>query len=436
MKYYSTRKSIAVVDLKTAVTQGLASDNGLFMPERIERFDSAFFKKISDLSFQEIAFEVAYKFFSDDVDQKCLKELVYDAINFDCPVVPVNDNIYSLELFHGPTLAFKDVGARFMARLLGHFLNKSENTVHVLVATSGDTGSAVANGFLGVDGIHVHVLYPKGKVSDIQESQFTTLGKNITAIEIDGNFDDCQRLVKTSFLDVEINKQLTLTSANSINVARFLPQAFYYFNAYARLQNILNEQNKELVISVPSGNFGNLTAGLFAKQMGLPVARFIAANNNNDIVYNYLKTAKYEPRASIQTIANAMDVGDPSNFVRILDLYNNNFETLSQHIVGYRYSDEEIKSVIKYVYHKFGYLLDPHGACGYQALSQYLNNNTLGVFLETAHPAKFTETVEAIVGQGNVPLPEKLADFMKGEKLSIPMSKQFDDFKAYLNELK
>lgn len=436
MKYYSTRKSTSDVDLKTAVTKGLADDNGLFMPERIEKFDDAFFKNISNLSFQEIAFEVANKFFGDDVDPKSLKELVYDAINFDCPVVPVQGNIYSLELFHGPTLAFKDVGARFMSRLLAYFLEKSEKTVHVLVATSGDTGSAVANGFLGVEGIHVHVLYPKGKVSDIQESQFTTLGQNITAIEIDGTFDDCQRLVKAAFLDNEVKNQLTLTSANSINVARFLPQAFYYFNAYARLQSKLNELGKELVISVPSGNFGNLTAGLFAKRMGLPIAKFIAANNNNDIVYNYLKSGKYEPRASVQTIANAMDVGDPSNFVRVLDLYNNNHAAISADIVGYRYSDDEIRRVMKQVYNECGYLLDPHGACAYEALVEYLSPGQLGVFFETAHPAKFTETVEAVVGKGNVPLPAKLAEFMKGEKQSISQSKEFADFKAYLLQLK
>lgn len=436
MKYYSTRKSTSDVDLKTAVTKGLAEDNGLFMPERIEKFDDEFFRNISNLSFQEIAYEVAKKFFADDVDAPSLKELVFDAINFDCPIVPVKESIYSLELFHGPTLAFKDVGARFMARLLGYFLEKSEKTVHVLVATSGDTGSAVANGFLGVEGIQVHVLYPKGKVSDIQESQFTTLGQNITAIEIDGTFDDCQRLVKSAFLDAELNKQLTLTSANSINVARFLPQAFYYFNAYARLQSVLNEQNKELVVAVPSGNFGNLTAGLFAKRMGLPVAQFIAANNNNDIVYQYLRNGKYEPRASVQTIANAMDVGDPSNFVRILDLYNNNHAAISADVVGYRYSDDEIRRVMKQVFDENNYLLDPHGACGFEALNQHLNNKQLGVFLETAHPAKFTETVEAVVGLGNVPLPDKLAEFMKGEKLSIAMSKEFNDFKTYLLQLK
>lgn len=430
MNYYSTNDKQLSVDLKYAVTKGLADDNGLFMPERIQKFEASFFETIGQLSFQEISFEVAKKFFGDDVAEADLKALVEDAINFDCPVAHVQKNIYSLELFHGPTLAFKDVGGRFMARLLSYFLGKSDQTVNVLVATSGDTGSAVANGFLGVEGIHVYVLYPKGKVSDIQESQFTTLGQNITAIEIDGTFDDCQRLVKTAFLDSELNSKLTLTSANSINVARFLPQAFYYFNAFAR--NV--EKDKELVISVPSGNFGNLTAGLFAKKMGLPVKRFIAANNENDIVYNYLKTGKYEPRSSVQTIANAMDVGDPSNFVRILDLYENSHEAIAAEISGFRYSDQEIRETLEKVYDECGYLLDPHGACGYQSLEDSLQENEVGIFLETAHPAKFTETVEDIVGKGNVPLPEKLAEFMKGEKQSIPMDKQFESFKQFLLE--
>ena len=428
MKYYSTNNSATRVDLKHAVTKGLANDNGLFMPERIEKFDPGFFKKIDQLSFQEIAYEVAKKFFGEDVEEKELKELVYDAINFDCPVVPVQKNIYSLELFHGPTLAFKDVGARFMARLLAYFLGKTDHLVNVLVATSGDTGSAVANGFLGVPGIHVYVLYPKGKVSAIQESQFTTLGQNITALEVEGTFDDCQRLVKSAFMDTGLNKKMTLTSANSINVARFLPQAFYYFNAFARN----TQKDNELVIAVPSGNFGNLTAGLFAKRMGLPVHQFIAANNENDIVYNYLKSGKYEPRASVQTIANAMDVGDPSNFVRILGLYNHSHEAISHDIEGYRYSDEQIREIVKRVYNECGYLLDPHGACGYQALEDRLTENQVGIFLETAHPAKFTETVEAIVGKGNVPLPDKLAAFMKGEKQSIEMGKSFDEFEAFL----
>ncbi len=432
MKYYSTNKNTPNVTLKEAVVKGLASDNGLFMPERIEKFDPAFFENIQQLSFQEIAFEVAKKFFGEDVEEKQLKEIVSDTLEFDCPVVKVKENIYSLELFHGPTLAFKDVGARFMARLLNYFLGKKENTVNVLVATSGDTGSAVANGFLSVQGIHVYVLYPKGKVSKIQESQFATLGENITALEIEGNFDDCQRLVKTAFLDEMLNKKLVLTSANSINVARFLPQSFYYFNAYARLKEAGILRNKELVVSVPSGNFGNLTAGLFAREMGLPVRQFLAANNENDVVYEYLKTGKYNPRSSVETIANAMDVGAPSNFARILDLYNNSHETISALIKGYRYSDAEIRNVLKKVYNETGYLCDPHGACGFQALANYLAGNQVGVFLETAHPAKFMETVEEIIGQGKVKLPEKLAEFLKGKKQSIQLDNSFSRFKDFL----
>ncbi|MBN1924867.1 MAG: threonine synthase [Prolixibacteraceae bacterium] len=428
VKYYSTRHSVPEADLKYAVSKGLAADNGLFMPGRIDTFDPSFFQTIDRLSFQEISFQVALKFFGDDIDHDKLKEIVFDTLSFDCPVVHVQNNIYALELFHGPTLAFKDVGARFMARLLAHFLEGSDSLVNVLVATSGDTGSAVANGFLGVPGIHVYVLYPKGKVSAIQECQFTTLGQNITALEIDGNFDDCQRLVKTAFLDKGLNEKLTLTSANSINVARFLPQAFYYFSAYARME----QRNKEFIVSVPSGNFGNLTAGLVAKRMGLPVNRFIAANNENDIVYHYLKTGMYNPAPSVQTLANAMDVGDPSNFVRILDLYGNSHEAISADIAGFRYSDDEIRSVIDKVYKQSGYLLDPHGACGYQSLEDYLNDDQVGIFLETAHPAKFTETVESIVGKGNIALPAKLAEFMKGTKQSIPLGKQFETFRGFL----
>ncbi len=428
MKYYSTNKTVPEVDLKIAVTQGLAADNGLFMPERIEKFDDDFFKIIDQLSFQEISFEVAKKFFGEDIPEEDLKKIVYDTLEFDCPVVPVSENIASLELFHGPTLAFKDVGGRFMARTLSHFLKGSDEEVNVLVATSGDTGSAVANGFLDVPGINVYVLYPKGKVSVIQESQFTTLGKNITAIEVDGTFDDCQKLVKTAFLDKELTGHMTLTSANSINVARFLPQAFYYFNAFARNPH----KDKKLVISVPSGNFGNLTAGLFAKRMGLPIDQFIAANNENDIVYNYLKTGEYNPKSSVQTIANAMDVGDPSNFVRILDLYGQSHKEISNEILGYRYSDDDIRKTVKRVYTEEGYLLDPHGACGYQALEDYLSEGETGIFLETAHPAKFTETVEDIIGEGKVELPEKLAEFMKGEKLSVEMGKEFAEFKSFL----
>ncbi len=434
MKYYSTNKKTPEVTLKEAVIKGLAADNGLYMPRKIEKFEPAFFDIIQDLSLQEIAFEVAKKFFAKDVQENHLKEIVYDTLQFDCPVVNVSGNIYSLELFHGPTLAFKDVGARFMARLLNYFLKGNENPVHVLVATSGDTGSAVANGFLGVEGIHVHVLYPKGKVSKIQESQFTTLGQNIMAIEVDGNFDDCQHLVKTAFLDEELNRILALTSANSINVARFLPQAFYYFNAYARLKDLGVVQNKEFIISVPSGNFGNLTAGLFAREMGLPVDYFLAANNENDIVHEYLKSGVYNPRPSVETIANAMDVGSPSNFARILDLYNHSHQKISSIIKGFRFSDDQIRNTIKKVYDKTGYLCDPHGACGYMALQDFLKPEQLGVFLETAHPAKFKETVEEVIGKQGVPIPEKLAEFMKGEKKAVAMNKEYDNFRNYLKE--
>lgn len=430
MKYYSTNKNAPEVSLQEAVVKGLAPDNGLYMPETIKELPQSFFENIGNLSFQEIAYTVADAFFGEDIEPDTLKSIVYDTLNFDTPVVHVKDNIYSLELFHGPTLAFKDVGGRFMARLLGYFIKKQgQKDVKVLVATSGDTGSAVANGFLGVEGIHVYVLYPKGKVSQIQECQFTTLGRNITAIEIDGTFDDCQALVKTAFLDEELNRKLNLTSANSINVARFLPQAFYYFHAYAQL----DKQGKagNVVFSVPSGNFGNITAGLIAKRMGLPVKRFIAANNSNDIFYKYLQTGEYNPRPSVQTIANAMDVGNPSNFVRVLDLYGKSLNEIKRDISGEWYNDDCIKKIVKATYDETGYLLDPHGACGYQALKDELQPGETGVFLETAHPAKFLETVESIIGR-QVAIPEKLQAFMKGKKQSVDMSKEFADFKQYL----
>lgn len=430
MKYYSTNGQVPDVTLQEAVVKGLAPDKGLFMPETIKILPASFFENIANLSFQEIAYTVADAFFGGDIEKDTLKEIVYDTLNFDAPVVHVTDNIYSLELFHGPTLAFKDVGARFMARLLGYFIRKQDQKdVKVLVATSGDTGSAVANGFLGVEGIHVYVLYPKGKVSQIQEAQFTTLGQNITAIEVDGTFDDCQALVKSAFLDKELNSKLNLTSANSINVARFLPQAFYYFYAYAQLAK--QGKAKNAVFSVPSGNFGNITAGLIAKRMGLPVKRFIAANNSNDIFYEYLQSGEYKPRPSVQTIANAMDVGDPSNFVRILDLYNKSLNEIKKDISGEWYSDESIKNTVKRTYTETGYLLDPHGACGYQALKDRLQSDETGIFLETAHPAKFLEVVEGIVNE-KVPVPEKLQEFMKGEKQSISLGKDFEGFKEFL----
>ena len=435
MKYYSTNKQSQSVSLQEAVVKGLASDRGLFMPEAIKALPSSFYDHIEDLSFQEIAYRVADAFFGEDIPADTLKDIVYDTLNFDVPLVKVEENIYSLELFHGPTLAFKDVGGRFMARLLSYFIRKEgQKDVNVLVATSGDTGSAVANGFLGVERIHVYVLYPKGKVSEIQEKQFTTLGQNITALEVDGTFDDCQALVKSAFMDKELNDHLLLTSANSINVARFLPQAFYYFYAYAQLKKMGQADNKKVVVCVPSGNFGNITAGLFGKQMGLPVSRFIAANNKNDIFYQYLQTGKYNPRPSVATIANAMDVGDPSNFARVLDLYQESHEAICRDISGTTYTDEQIRETVKTTYQQTGYLLDPHGACGFRALKEGLKEGEVGVFLETAHPAKFLETVEDIIAD-KVTIPAKLQEFMKGEKQSLPLSKEFADFKAYLLKL-
>ena len=400
------------------------------MPETLKKLPQDFFDNIQDMSFQEISYRVADAFFGEDVPADTLKKIVYDTLSFDCPTVKVNDNIYSLELFHGPTLAFKDVGARFMARLLGHFISQEgKEEVNVLVATSGDTGSAVANGFLGVEGIHVYVLYPKGKVSAIQECQFTTLGKNITAVEVDGVFDDCQALVKSAFMDNDLNKHMKLTSANSINVARFLPQSFYYFYAYAQMKKLGLVDN--LVVCVPSGNFGNITSGLFAKKMGLPIKRFIAANNANDIFYKYLQTGVYEPKASVQTIANAMDVGDPSNFARIIDLYKNDHDAICADVSGATFTDEQIAETIKAVSDKYGYICDPHGACGYRALETGLKEGETGVFLETAHPAKFKSTVESII-RHEIEIPQKLAEFMKGTKQSIQMPKNFEDFKEYL----
>ncbi len=430
MKYYSTNRKAPYATLEEAVVNGLASDKGLYMPEKINKLPKEFFDNIDKLSFQEIAYKVADAFFGEDVPADVLKGIVYDTLSFDIPAVNVKDKIYSLELFHGPTLAFKDVGGRFMARLLGYFIHKEgEEKVNVLVATSGDTGSAVANGFLGVDGIHVYVLYPKGKVSEIQEKQFTTLGKNITAIEVDGTFDDCQALVKNAFMDKELNEHMKLTSANSINVARFLPQAFYYFYAYAQMKKIGKADN--LVVCVPSGNFGNITAGLFGKKMGLPIKRFIAANNKNDIFYNYLKSGEYKPRPSVSTIANAMDVGDPSNFARVLDLYGCSHDEICKDIEGVTYSDEQISDIVSTAYTETGYLLDPHGACGYRALSESLKNGETGVFLETAHPAKFLNTVQGIIRE-EIAIPKKLQEFMKGTKQSVQMDKSFDSFKKYL----
>ena len=473
MKYYSTNRSCPEVSLSEAVIKGLAPDKGLYMPERIRPLPQSFFDHIEDMSLQEIAFEVAKGFFGEDIPADDLRQIVYDTLQFDIPLVKVNEQIYSLELYHGPTCAFKDVGARFMARLLSYFAKGQNNTtaqqqnnqttkqpnnaaaqqqIHVLVATSGDTGSAVANGFLGVPGIDVTVLYPKGKVSLIQEKQFTTLGQNITALEVDGVFDDCQRLVKEAFMDPELNQKFFLTSANSINVARFLPQAFYYFYAYAQLKKQLKSSNGKLsngqispVVCVPSGNFGNICAGIFGMKMGLPISRFIASNNANDIFFQYLQSGHYCPRATQATLANAMDVGDPSNFARIVNLYGSGQQkaekitpeeahaAITAEISGATYNDEQIKAAMRLALSKDGYVCDPHGACGYQALTDGLKPGEVGIFLETAHPAKFKDTVEPIIGQ-EVPIPATLQKFMSGTKQSLPMTADFKDFKAFLME--
>ena len=393
MKFYSTNNPDLKVDLKQAVTQGLAPDNGLYMPEKIPVLPKAFFDTIAKKSFQEIAFEVADNLIGDDVPKAELQRIVEHTIQFDAPLVEVGKNIYALELFHGPTLAFKDFGARFMSQLLGYFAKQQEKEIIILVATSGDTGSAVANGFLGVAGTKVVVLYPSGKVSEIQEKQFTTLGKNVTALEVDGTFDDCQNLVKQAFLDRDLKQKYFLTSANSINIARLIPQSFYYFYAYSRIPDKTNP----VIFSVPSGNFGNLTGGLLAKRMGLPIDKFVASTNINDVVPRYLSSKSFNPGLSKQTISNAMDVGNPSNFVRMLDLFQGDFESLSREIAGYAFTDSETETAMQEVFSRNKYMMDPHGAVAYLGLKEFLKSRktaATGIFLETAHPAKFKEVVD------------------------------------------
>jgi threonine synthase len=431
MEYYSTRKNSAVATLEEAVKNGMAPDKGLYMPASIPVLTRAELEQIRDSkSLADTGLIISRKLFGEDVPDEALEKIVSGALNFETPLAEVSENIYSLELFHGPTLAFKDVGARFMARLLQYYNKSNDEPVHVLVATSGDTGSAVANGFLDMDGIAVHVLYPSGQVSELQEKQFTTLGSNITALEVDGTFDDCQALVKDAFADDELRSKIILTSANSINLARFLPQSFYYFRAWSQLNA------EELVISVPSGNYGNLTAGLVAREMGLPVNTFIAASNANDVIPEYLETGEYKPRPSVQTIANAMDVGAPSNFERILGLFGNNHDRIVSHIHGYRFDDTQIRKIIKEVFDTTGYILDPHGACGYESARDYLSKNKglKAVFLETAHPAKFPEVVNEIIGK-EVEIPERLQAFAAGKKESLKMSGKYEDFREYLSKL-
>ena len=432
MNYYSTNRQSPHVNLREAVVKSLAPDSGLYMPECIPIMPPSFFDRIENKSFQEISYDIALAFFGEDIDKEALSQIVYDTLSFDVPLHEVSRDIYSLELYYGPTLAFKDIGSRFMARLLSYFTQENgRERADILVATTGDTGGAVANGFLGVDGVHVHVLYPGGMVSDIQEKQFTTLGCNVTALEVDGTFDDCQRLVKTAFVDNELKGRLNLTSANSINVARFLPQIFYYFHACAQWKKMNPRRKTELVFSIPSGNFGNITAASFARRMGLPVKRLIAANNRNDVFFDFLRTGQYRPRPSVATLANAMDVGDPSNFARVLDLFDHSHEAVCSHIRGARFDDRQIAETISALYKETGYLMDPHGACGYAALKEGLENDEAGIFLETAHPAKFKEIVEKIIG-AEIEMPGQLASFMQGEKQTVPLSSRYEDFKAYL----
>jgi threonine synthase len=427
MQYYSTNDSTIRVTLKQAVMEGLAADGGLYMPVTIPSLPKDFFLQLPENSFPEISYQVAKVLLGDDVTDEVLRKIINHTIQFEAPLVELEENFYSLELFHGPTLAFKDFGARFLSGLLGYFAEQQSKEITILVATSGDTGSAVANGFFNVPGTRVIVLYPSGKVSEIQEKQFTTLGGNITALEVAGTFDDCQRLVKQAFLDPELKQNLQLASANSINIARLIPQTFYYFHAIAQLKS----NDREVVFSVPSGNFGNLTAGLIAKRMGLPISKFIAATNVNDIVPSYLRTGQFSPRPSIQTISNAMDVGNPSNFVRMLELYKNDWKALVEDVSACIVSDDETKATMLSVFERNHYTLDPHGAVGYNGLKLSLNTNEVSIFLETAHPAKFGDVVEAAIGSP-VAIPARLQSYLSGKKQSIRMGKEFKELKDYL----
>lgn len=429
MRLYSTKNPSSDFSLKEAIFKGLPDDGGLFMPYVIPVLPNAFFENIQNLSLQEIAFEVSKNMLQGAVPGDALRNIVEDAINFEVPLVPLDENIYSLELFHGPTYAFKDFGARFMSRLMAYFIDNKQEEVNILVATSGDTGSAVAHGFLGVPGIHVTILYPSGKVSDMQEKQFTTLGSNITALEVDGTFDDCQKMVKQAFNDQKLNAAMKLTSANSINIARLIPQSFYYFYAYSRL-----DKRKPLVFSVPSGNFGNLLGGLLAKKMGLPIYKFVAATNANHVVPDYLASGEFNPRPSVRTVSNAMDVGNPSNFERILNIFAESFEDIKSNIDGKHYTDEETKAIITAVHKEQGYILDPHSAIGYKGLKDYLaeeEKDLNGVFLSTAHPAKFLEVVEPLI-DGEVQIPGALQEAMNKPKQSKPIPADFDALRAYL----
>jgi threonine synthase len=427
MRYYSLNNSSPLTSFKKAVQNGIAPDRGLYFPEKITPISEDFITNISDYSNEEIAYEVIKQFIGDEIPATILKEIIKKTISFDFPVVNLDENIGSLELFHGPTMAFKDVGARFMSQCLEYFNQNKTEDITVLVATSGDTGGAVANGFLNAKGVQVVILYPKGKVSEIQEKQLTTLGNNITALEVDGVFDDCQEMVKSAFLDKNISRNLT--SANSINVARWLPQMFYFFFAYKQVC----KQYKDIVFSVPSGNFGNICAGLLAQKLGLPIKHFIASTNINDTVPKYLIDGVYDPKPSKATISNAMDVGNPSNFIRIQELFDNNLSRLKESFSSYSFSDDETKIMMKSVYDKFNYISEPHGAIGYLGLKKYgLKTNEFGIFLETAHPVKFLQVVEETLTV-NVEIPHQIKQVMSKEKVAIPIS-NYQDLKNFLNK--
>lgn len=428
MKFFSLHHKSPTVSFREAVIRGIAPDRGLYFPERIDQLPSEVFENIEQYSNAELAYETISQFTEEDIPSSKLREIVADVLQFDFPLVTVTEQIASLELFHGPTMAFKDVGARFMARCLGYFSASGNREITVLVATSGDTGGAVAHGFLGVEGVKVVILYPAGKVSHIQEKQLTTLGHNITALEVAGSFDDCQQMVKTAFLDSDITDQVQLTSANSINVARWLPQQFYYYIAYKKLQEI----SKKLVFSVPSGNFGNLCAGMIAQQSGLPIDHFVASTNINDTVPRYMSSGKYEAQKSVPTISNAMDVGDPSNFIRIQQIHGNDYDRLKDHLSSYSYTDRETKQAMKEVYDHSGYISDPHGAVGYLGLKRFLKDHPdyYGVFLETAHPVKFLDVVEKTLGV-KLPLPPQIEAIIHKEKQAIDIG-SYDDLKEFL----
>ncbi len=428
MKFYSINKQAPSVSFKKAVIQGIAPDRGLYFPERIDALLPSFFEEIGTLSHQEIAFRAIRQFVGDTVPDEKLKSILAEVLDFDFPIVEIEENIATLELFHGPTMAFKDVGARFMARCLGYFSEGTNTEITVLVATSGDTGGAVANGFLGVGGVNVVILYPSGKVSDIQERQLTTLGQNVTALEVDGTFDDCQKMVKTAFLDGELLGRMQLTSANSINVARWLPQLFYFLFAYRQVK----QKGREIVFSVPSGNFGNICAGMVAQRLGMPVEHFVAATNVNDTVPKYMLSGEYRPKPSTATISNAMDVGDPSNFIRIRRLFGDNFEALTRHLSSYAFTDKETKEALSKIYLDSGYIADPHGAVGYLGLKKYMKTNSgvYGIFLETAHPVKFLDVVEETIGHV-LDIPQQIQKVMDREKKSIKID-TYQDLKSYL----